>query len=212
VTSKNSQFSNKVMTTWVIVVVCVIAVLGSKQFCESARTRSQSVESRVKGDEGAPVRIMEFMDFQCPACASGALYLKQFMVEHPRAVRLEMKYFPLPMHRHGMESARYAECASRQGKFWLFHDYLVERQTQWKDLIDARPAFMLMARDAAMDTKQLEVCLRDKSIDAVILKDKAEGKKLAVTSTPSYFVNGETAVGKSQLETKLKALLNDSKK
>lgn len=68
---------------------------------------------RIKGEANAPIKITEFTDFQCPSCAQGSKYLKKFMEGHPKAVHLEMKYYPLNMHRHAFMSARYAECAGK---------------------------------------------------------------------------------------------------
>jgi len=127
-----------------IIIACIVVIYGIKRFVESSSTSPQKqalAKAKVKGDVNAPIQIAEFVDFQCPSCAHGAKDLKKFMGEHPNTIRLEVKYFPLKMHKHAVLSARYAECAARQNKFWPFHDYLFKGQNKWKRLLDAKPVF-----------------------------------------------------------------------
>ncbi len=88
--------------------------------------------------------------------AHGAKDLKKLMAEYQTAIHLKIKYFPLKMHKHAVLSARYAECAARQNKFWSFHDYLFKGQANWKKLIDAKPVFEFIAKDVGMDLKELK--------------------------------------------------------
>ncbi|MDO8580531.1 MAG: thioredoxin domain-containing protein, partial [Candidatus Omnitrophota bacterium] len=123
-------------------------------------------------------------------------------------IYLELKYFPLEnMHPHAKLSAQYAECAARQGKFWPFHDLVIERQPQWKRLIDAKPAFEIMAVEADLDLYKLKFCLEDEKITAFIDQDKEEGRQKGVRSTPTYFINGKMVVGATALEEELTLLV-----
>lgn len=198
----------KLTITIAVVVLATVVVLGAKFLPEIfASSASTSAAARVKGSGGAPIHITEFIDFECPACAQGARYLAQFMAEHPAAIRLELKYFPLQSHRHGFLSARYAECAARQVKFWPFHDQLIERQANWSRLMDATPAFALIAQDIGLDTDRLGACLKDTSVDALIEQNRLEGARRGVKSTPTYYVNGKMVVGFKSLESELGQLL-----
>ena len=89
------QMSKKSVS--IIVIIIAVAMV----YCFKAFLAPQWIGSakespaRIKGSKNAPVKIVEFIDFQCPACANGAKYLKQFMEDHPGQIHLEMKYFPL---------------------------------------------------------------------------------------------------------------------
>ena len=205
-----SQMSKQKTTIYVVLAIVGLIFLG-KYLMGSSSVDSLSEESaRIKGAANAPVKIVEFIDFQCPACAKGALYLKDFMKEHPEFVRLEMKYYPLAgLHKHAILSARYAECAARQNKFWPYHDHLVGQQERWKNLINAIPAFDLIAKETGLDEGELRACLADESVDDVIGEHKAEGRSLGVKSTPTYFINEEMVVGKKSLETLLTKYLTE---
>ena len=199
----------KKLVTLIIIIVCGLGVYGAKFLTASGRDASAAVKERVKGNDKAPIKIIEFIDFQCSACADGAKYLKEIMQKNPEVIRLELKYFPLKMHAYGFLSAQYAECASRQGKFWLFHDLLIARQTNWKRLTDAKPAFERMAQDVGLESQKLEACLQNKTVMRIIEQNKAEGQSRRIRRTPTYFVNGKMIVGKKSLELEIDRLLEE---
>ena len=199
---------NKNFVTFLVVVFVVAVILGVKVYSEAQRANPADFKSlRVKGEEGAPIQIVEFIDFQCPACAVGAKFLNKYMKDNPGRVRLELKYFPLNMHKHAYLAAQYAECAGRQQKFWPFHDLMVERQDRWKSLANVRLAFDAMIEEVGVDAEKLAACLDRDSVKQTIEADKEEGKAAGVKSTPSYFVNGTLVVGFRNLAAEINKLV-----
>lgn len=188
-----------------IVVFCVTFVLAAKSTIFILRPVTwQTSLTRTKGNPNATVRIIEYMDFQCPACAKGSLFLSKYVKENPQKILLEVKYFPLEsMHPLAIRSARYAECAAREGKFWPFHDSLVAKQPEWKGLINADPVFQQIAKDSQIDLNLLNRCLADDSVRDIVIKEKAEGAARGVSSTPTYFINGKMVVGTKSMEEEL---------
>jgi len=205
--NKNNK---KIMVTFFIVALGVVAIVAIGALRQKMGKNLFGVMNpRVKGNEKAPLKITEFIDFQCPACARGSIYLKKLIQDHPDLIRLELKYFPLRMHKHGELSSFYAECAARQGLFWPMHDLLIERQDQWKDLANAEPVFKAMTQQIKLETQKLESCLKDEAVTKVIQTHKDEGGVLGVRSTPTYFVNGEMVVGSNNLTDKINAFLKE---
>lgn len=199
--------------TLILILVVAAAILGLRGYLESSRSLNQGVGARAKGNPKAAIQIIEYIDFECPACAVGAKQLKEYFIQYPDKIYLEMRYFPLSnMHRHAVQAARYAQCSARQGKFWPLHDLLIERQNEWKGLTNADPAFMQMAKEVQLDMKSLEVCLQDENIVKMIFEEKDKGSSLGIQSTPTYFVNGEMIVGVKSLTDKLLPLLQNEKK
>lgn len=201
---------SKELATALIIVICVAVVYTTKSLV--FRTNEHGpVETigKIKGSDDAPIKVTEFIDFQCPACAHGAAYLKEMVEKYPEAIRVELKHYPLQMHRHGYLSSRYAECAASQGRFWPFQDILLARQDSWQRLIDARPVFERIADESRLDRKKLKACLKDDRVDEIINKNKEEGRALGIRSTPTYFVNGEMFVGKKSLEEQVSKLLEE---
>ena len=125
------------------------------------------------------------------------------MKSHPGKIRLELKYFPLNSHQHALMSARYAQCAANQGKFWEFHDLVLERQSQWKNLYNATSAFDDIAAKVGLNKTELNSCLQDEAVGLAINLDKDEGTRRGVRSTPTYFVNGKMVVGYQSLASEL---------
>ncbi|MBZ0167230.1 MAG: DsbA family protein [Candidatus Omnitrophica bacterium] len=198
---------NKKLLTVGVIIVAIATVAGVKLYLNSRSVNT--VTGRTKGNPQAPVKIVEFIDFQCPACAAGAKMLNARLKQYPDKIHLEMKYFPLKMHAHAFLSSRFAECAARQDKFWAYHDKLIYGQNEWSKVVNAYPLFLQMAQEAGLDTNQLHSCLNDAKIDKVINEHHTEGRKLGVRSTPTYFVNGEIVVGTRDLEKKIKELLEE---
>ena len=119
---------SKQKVTLLIVVGCVIAIVGGQALIQKYRSniKQNSIRAKAKGNPQAELKIIEYIDFECPACAQGMRILHNYFTKYPGRMYLEVKYFPLPGHKWGMPSARYAECAARQNKFWLFVDILID--------------------------------------------------------------------------------------
>lgn len=199
---------SKKSTTITMIIVCIVAVFAAKAYFGSSKgSLNSGSQAKIKGNHDAPIKVIEFIDFQCPACANGARYLKQEMERRPQLIRLELKHFPLQMHQHGYVSARYAECATEQGKFWEMHDLLLARQNNWKRLADPRPAFHQMASEARIDEEKLKACVASGRPDKIIERNRIEGSGRRIRSTPTYFVNGKMVVGQKSLELKINEYL-----
>ncbi len=189
-----------------VIVLSVAAIWAAKFTLILLRPKSfETALARTKGDPNAQVQITEYLDFQCPACAKGSLFLSKMISDNPGQIFLQVKYYPLEnMHKHAIRSARYAECAARQGKFWPFHDLLFAQQARWKELINPEPAFQQIAMDTQLDFNWLNQCLSDDGVRETIMKEKKEGAASGISSTPTYFINGKMVVGPKLLEEELK--------
>src|SRR5260370_121334 len=145
----------------VVIILVLVGVMAAARLLPMHKKPDVDLQmARAKGNPGARVRIVEFIDFQCPACAFGVKYLKTFFDLHPNDIYLQVRYFPLTnMHHHAMISALYSECAARQGKFWDLDDVMIPQQNQWAQLINPEPVFQAMAVQVGMDMGQLNACL-----------------------------------------------------
>ncbi len=196
---------NKKFIALAVVLFCIAVIYGLKLAKGSDPVSSGSATlPRAKGNPQAPLKIVEYMDFQCPACARGAFFLDDLLKNKPDEVYMEVRYFPLEgNHRHALRSARYAECAAQQGKFWDVAHLLFKRQSEWKDLINADPVFEEITKSVQLDMNKLDVCLANEATTDALVKDKQEGQSRGVRSTPTYFVNEKMVVGSNSLEEEL---------
>lgn len=85
-----------------------------------------------KGNQSAQVVIVEFSDFQCPACKAAEPYVQQILQNYAGKIVLYYRNFPLTqLHPFAEKAAEASECANEQGKFWEYHDLLFQNQQEW---------------------------------------------------------------------------------
>ncbi len=170
--------------------------------------KPNGMSTRSKGNPAAPVSIIEYIDFQCPACAKGVLVLKDYFERYPSKIYLEMRHFPFSrMHRFAFEASEFAECAAQQGNFWEYAQELAIDQPRWSKMMDATGVFRRVAENLLLDMPKLDACLEDEKARSAILKDKEEGKSLGIDSTPTYIINGKMVVGVQPLQEELQKLI-----
>ncbi len=182
-----------------VVAVCALATaLGAHTF--QTLPPESAPAFREKGAPNAKITIVEFSDFECPACRAAEEPLRQLLDLYGKDSRLIFKQFPLErVHRNARAAALAAECIGRQGKFWPFHDELYARQDDWGELEDPRPLFEKYEKEAGADLAALKACEQDPATAAAIEADQKEAKDRWVAATPTFFVNGRRFVGARQL-------------
>jgi protein-disulfide isomerase len=191
--------------TLAVIAGVVVLVMAFKLVSSSSMKASQASSSgRMTGDPKARVKIVEFTDFQCPACAKASEAVNVLLNKPDAGVSLELKYFPLDMHRNARRAAVLAQCSSEQGKFWPMHHVLFRSQNSWGVMDDPDDYFLSLARSLGLDDAALMKCMAQPLAKTVIDQDIDEGKRRGVKATPTFFVNGKMAVGLSAFEKVLK--------
>lgn len=137
----------------------------------------------VRGAVMAPVRIVEFSDFECPFCGRAAPELERVLGQFQGDVQLVFKHFPLSMHEHAGDAALAANAAGRQNKFWEMHDALFENQTELTPSDLER-----YAQELGLNMEQFRADLQSEELRASVERDKGQGVELGVDSTPSFFI------------------------
>jgi protein-disulfide isomerase len=149
-----------------------------------------------KGPADAKVTLVEFSDFECPHCRALRDSLKQLEPQIPQ-VRIVFRNFPIEhIHPWAMTAALGARCAFQTSNdaFWKFHDSVFDQQ----DVITADNAYdklTELAVSAGLDKDAFHTCLADPATKKAVDDDEALGTKLAISSTPTVFINGRESVG-----------------
>jgi len=140
----------------------------------------------------APIKIVEFADFQCPFCAAAEEPLRS-MVQHSQGrVALVYRNYPLTqLHRYALEAAIAAECASDQGRFAAYHDALYHFQ----DSLGVWTWSKYAQIAAVADTLRLEDCVSHQRTLSKVQRDRAVGDSIHVSATPTFIAGGELFVG-----------------
>lgn len=147
----------------------------------------------VKGSADAPVTLVEYTDFQCPACGAYYPLIKQLTEEFGDKVRVVIRHYPLiEIHKNALSGARAAEAAGRQGKFWEMYDILFSNQKEWSLAEDPMKSILpSYAGRIGLDMEKFRQDMADSSIDDKINQDRRTGNDLEITGTPTFFLNGK---------------------
>lgn len=138
-----------------------------------------------RGDANAPVTVVEFTDFQCPACAAMHPVLEEVLKTYGNKVRFVVRDFPLNQHENARKAAEAANAANAQGKFFEYITVLFKNQ---KALDTA--SLKKYASELGLDRARFDAALDRGVYAAEVAKDVADGEMYGVGSTPTIFVNG----------------------
>lgn len=149
------------------------------------------------GKEGASVVVAVFSDFQCPYCAKEATVLRTQLAEsYSDTVRVYFHDYPLTMHPWALPAAVAGQCIQQLDPqaFWKYHDWIFENQKSItpQNLNDKVAEF---ASANGLDSMKLSPCIAEQKTKPLIEKSIEMGRELAVTSTPTLFVNGRKLTG-----------------
>lgn len=200
-----------------IVVVVVGVVVGVSYYRKStAPTPTEALvreDSHALGTSDAAVTLVEFGDFQCPACAQAEPVIQQIRADYAQEpnFRFVFRHFPLTIHPNAVISAEAAEAAGAQGKFWEMHDTLYQNQNAWSTLSDPVDVFVGYAGQIGVaDVNRFREALENHDYQQAVRDDEKDGNALGVNVTPTFFLNGEKLEGVQayeELRAKIDALL-----
>lgn len=161
----------------------------------SASDSNGNIADHVKGSADAKVVIVEYGDFQCPSCGSVYPYIELVTEKYGDKIAFIFRNFPLTtIHPNARAAAATAEAAGLQGKFWEMYDALFSNQNSWSSLgADTRTStFATYASNIGLDMEKYDATLADSAtqINKKINFDLELGKKLGVSGTPTFYING----------------------
>lgn len=146
----------------------------------------------VRGAKDGKVTLVEFGDFQCPACGAYEPIVRQVLADNKDTLKVVFRHFPLvQIHRNALLAAKASEAASVQGKFWEMHDILFDKQDEWGNAMNARDFILTYATTLGLDTKKFLADLDSKTIEEKIIAEMREGARLGIPGTPTFFLNGK---------------------
>jgi protein-disulfide isomerase len=138
------------------------------------------------GPANAPVVLVEFSDFQCPACRALEERLRESRKKFPRDLAIVYRHFPLNIHRFARAAAEASECAAQQGRFERMHAVLFD-QPDSIGVISWR-SFARLA--AVPDLSAFERCMRDSTALPAVTRDRRAAEHLGADGTPTVLING----------------------
>jgi len=174
-----------------IILATVVIIVGAVFFFSKpvpSFTKAELIppDSAATGSADAKVYLVEFSDFQCPACGAFKPYVDQIRGAHKDKLLFAYRHFPLQQHQFARLSAYAAEAAGEQGKFWEMYDFLFANQEELSDEKIAQGAKALN-----LDLKKYDAAVKSDKVRNKIEKDLSDGQKFGVNATPTFFLNGK---------------------
>jgi len=148
-----------------------------------------SAEDHIQGPASAVVTLVEYGDYQCPACGMAYPEVKRLQREFGTNLRFVFRNFPLTeVHPLARPAAEVAEAPSLLHQFWPMHDWLYEHQEEWSAY--GGEALEAGLRQVGLDEAKVTQMLRRPGIDARIQADFMGGVRSGVNGTPCFFLDG----------------------
>ena len=197
-----------------IVVACLIALFGI--FAVTSNTNNTTngskatLSNNVMGKNTKKVTLVEYGDFQCPACGQYHPIVKQLVSQYENDIQFQFRNFPLQtIHPNARASARAAEAAGKQGKYWEMHNMLYEKQSEWTESSNAKAIFQNYAKQLNLNSTKFDTDFASDDVNSIISADYNEGVKLGVNATPSFFVQGKKIQNPQTLD-EFKKVIDDA--
>jgi protein-disulfide isomerase len=173
-----------------VIVVTILLIVGAMfLFSKPAKPLSRDVlaPTRVstRGPANAPHYLVEFSDFQCPACRVFATEIETLMKQYPDNLLVVYRYFPLAQHPQGQNAAQVAEAAGQQGKFWEMGALLFENQDSLSE-----EKYASLAASLALDMKKFTESRTSRQTTDIIQTDVTYGEAIGVNATPTFYLDG----------------------
>ena len=153
-------------------------------------------DSHMTGNPEAGVTVVEFGDFECPACGTEQPTVRELRQKYGDRIRFVFRQFPLiSIHPQAEKAAEASECAAEQGKFWEAVDKLYAEQNDLSE-----PALLRDAADLGLDLNRFSGCLKSGAMAARVHRDMEDARALHVDRTPTFFVDDRAMAGPVPLD------------
>ncbi len=165
---------------------------------KNPKTPKLESSRRLTGTDAGKIVVVEYADFQCPACKMAYDSLRQFKEKHKDQVQFYFKNMPLDFHKMAYPAALYFEAIKKQDrvKAEKFFDYVFQNQREMTD-----DSFLKkVAADLGADTKKIEAEIKSGDLKKLITEDMNEFQSFGFTGTPTIILNGVTLSGAQRLE------------
>lgn len=148
-------------------------------------------QANAQKSNGKSIEIVEYSDYQCPACAYYHPFVEKIKEKYGDQVKFDLKFYPLNSHQYAALAARAAQAAKNQGKFKEMHNLLFENQKRWSASGSPTSIFVNFARELELDIDQFKDELNSAETQKIVMEQKRQGRKAGVNATPTFYIEGE---------------------
>jgi len=182
--TSESKFFLGIIAATALIVVAAVIILSQPQK-PIAKEELIPASAFTRGNKDAKTWLVEFSDFQCPACHAFANTIDELAEKYPDTLLIAHRHFPLPQHPFAVPSAIAAEAAGQQGKFWDMWRIIFDNQENLSDQLIAR-----LAASLSLDMQKFASDSADPAVLIRIQNDMKYGEQLGINATPTFYLNG----------------------
>jgi protein-disulfide isomerase len=184
-------------TIIIVTIICLAILIGGAFFYQKSVPEdvlSANQEALVRENSmktvasSSKVTVVEFGDYQCPACGYVEPGIQELKNTYKDQVTFVFRDFPLSMHRNAVKAAQMSYIANEQGKYWEMHDKLFASQREWENVEDPADIFIGYATALGLNTDGMKEKLGSDIYKDRIENDVKDGELVGVNSTPTFFV------------------------
>ena len=187
----------------IVIVIAAAFLFGGKSSPDSNQTPVSTAQQKIliRKDSheitapAAKVTLVEFGDFQCPACGAAYPIVTQILNNYKGKINFVFREYPLPVHQNADAAAEAAEAAGAQGKFFEMYNLLYSNQNSWGDSTSPMDYFTKYAQGLHLNMNKFKSDVQSKKYAGKIQQDQNDGNTLGVNATPTFYINGVQQVG-----------------
>lgn len=185
---------------FLIVLAALVVLFGGFVWFSKSKEKAKApsggneslVTSHVQGAGKKNVTLVEYGDFQCPACGAYFPIVEQVRKKYGDDIKFQFRNFPLvQVHQNAMAGHRAAEAANMQGKFWDMYELLYTNQQSWSNTTNPTAVMEQYAAQIGLDINKFKQDYSSSKVNDIINADISSGQSLNVSSTPTFFLNGK---------------------
>jgi len=188
-----------------------LAKLGASPASNTPISITLDATDHVKGSTTAKAVLVEYGDFQCPACAAYEPLVQSVKNTYGDQLAFAFRHYPLPQHKNAMITAQAAVAAGKQEKFWEMHDLLYSKQASWSTSSDIDNVLKGYATDLKLNVETFMNDLKTSDTKNRVQRDITSGSGYNVNGTPSFYLNGQPLtlpITEQELKAKIDAALS----
>ena len=203
--TNQSRVFKKILTWGLVLLGIVLAVWGMLKLASTPVDNTPlagevTEDDWIKGNPNANVVLVEYSDFQCPACGLYYPIVKQLVTEYEKEIAFVYRHFPLSQHQNARPAAYATEAAGQQSKFWEMHNMIFDNQNSWSEASNAADIFRGYAQNLELDLAKYDAAVNSQEVKNKVDAHYTGGIQSSVTYTPTFYLNGQKIQNPQNLE------------
>lgn len=197
--------------TVVLLALVGVFLLTKEKSPPSTNNTNATVSNHIAGAGNKKVTLVEYGDYECPACKAYYPIVKQLQQAYGDDITFQFRNFPLvQIHQNAMLGSRAAEAAGIQNKYWEMHDLLYENQDEWSKASNPTAVLETYAQQLGLNVGQFKTDMASATTNDIINADRKAGNDLGANSTPTFILQGKKIDKNPQTIEEFKALIDDA--